>query len=182
MEEQLLEFPKTEIDPNLLKLQEKVYEFTVSVILKHEMKFFELASKMNRLDIVNTTNQTIIDMIMIATNDFYNMCYFTMQNNNDIPIRNVIKEMDELTDYGWWILLDKLIRLTIDAHIDIVREDIIVDSSDLYNESVYNQLYDYLCDKNVIHIFSKGCDDDIEFTFVSDGNKPFDIVIDKKII
>lgn len=178
----LLDFPKTEIDPNLLKLQDMVYEFITSVILKNDKFIFNLLSNMDQIEIFTTTNQTIIDMISTCTYEFYNNCYFDIQNNKENPLTQVIMEMTKFADYGPHILLDKLIRLTIDTHIDVDREKIIITDIELYNLSIYNQVYHYLCNRNIIHVLSKGVGDDMPFVNVPINELPFKIIFDKKIL
>jgi len=179
----LMEFPKTEIDPRLIKLQEMIFDFITDIIIRHEKKMFEVVHKLNspRVDFITTTNQTVIDMISLCTHEFYNKCYFDMQHGINNDITNIIKQMEKLVDYGWWVLLDKLIRMTIDTHINVVREDIMIDSEELFFQTIYDQVYEYLCDRNLIHVFCKGPNDDIKFMEIPEHIKPFDIIIDKKI-
>ena len=179
-------FPRASIDAKLLKLQKEVTEFVTSVILKHEKDFYDLIRihfPENMEEILGSTNPSIISMITEITNIFYNKIYYDIQHKNNTPIANTILDMCELVDYGPHILLDKLIRLTFDAHIDVVREQLAFKNNDLdlYHKSVLNQINIYLSSKNLLHILSKGTDEDGPFVDLPEGLSAFNIVIDKNI-
>ena len=179
-------FPKATIDPKLLKLQKEVTEFVTSVILKHEKEFNDLVNlhfKTQIQQILGTTCRSIIVMITETTNKFYNKIYYDIQHKNNNPLNNIIMELCEYTDYGPHILLDKLLRLTLDAHLEINREQLAVENNnfDLYQKSVLNQINIYLLSKNLLHVLSKGEDDECSFVEIPDGQNAFDIVIDKNI-
>lgn len=179
-----LTFPKATIDPKLYKLQESVVEFVISTILKNESDFYALVEKNcneKKEDILGTTNPSIIEMITLTTNKFYNKIYLDIQNKNNNELANVVIEMCQHCEYGPHILLDKLLRLTIEAHYDVWREKLTIDNLDLYQKSILTQLSLYLLSKNILHIFSKGDGDDIPFVNVNDGNA-FSISIDKNIL
>jgi hypothetical protein len=179
-----LTFPKATIDPKFLHLQKEVTEFITSVILKHEMDFYNLVKANFLLDIDNilgSTNPTIIQMITEITNIFYNKIYYEIQRGISTPITNLVLNMRTYADYESHILLDKMIRLTIDAHLDVVREKLALNDLELYQKSVLNQINIYLLSKNLLHILSKGIDEDGPFINLPDGQKAFDIVIDKNI-
>lgn len=175
-------FPRATIDPKMIKLQAEVTEFVTSVILKHEKKFYELAEKMNKKeDILGLTTPTIIEMINESNSSFYNNLYLDIQNCKDTPITNIIHEMVSYANYGPHILLDKLLRLTLDMHLDINREKLSLDDLDTYHKSILNDINNYFFGKDILHILSKGADDDTPFQNVPLGEKPFDIIVDKQI-
>ncbi|XWV25631.1 mg275 protein [Tupanvirus deep ocean] len=179
-------FPKATVDPKLLKLQKEVTEFVTSVILKHENEFYKLIDKhfKNRKDaILGTTCSSIIQMITETTNKFYNKIYYEIQHKQDTPLSNVILEMCEYSEYGAHVLLEKLLRLTLDAHIEVNREQLVLQNNDysLYEKSVLNQINVYLLSKNLLHVLSKGPDDSGPFIDIPEGKKAFDIIIDKNI-
>jgi len=178
-------FPKATIDEKLIKLQKEVTEFITSTILKHEADFCTLVLK-NFPDLVEnilgTTSKTIIQMITEITNKFYNQLYFDIQNNNTTNISKLILEMCQYANYGPHILLDKLVRITLDCHIEINREELNLFNVNEYMESVLVHINKYLLSINLLHILSKGPDDDnIPFVNVPVGEKPFNIVIEKNI-
>lgn len=179
-------FPRATVDPKLLLLQKDVTEFVTSVILKHEMDFYTLVDKIfptEKSKILGSTNPTIIQMITEITNKFYNKIYFDIQHCFNTSLTQLIYQMCEHADYGAHILLDKMIRLTVDIHIDVIREKLILqkNDSDLYQKSVLNQINIYLLSKNLLHILSKGEDEDGPFVNLPDGQKAFEIIIDKNI-
>ncbi|XWV26969.1 hypothetical protein QJ857_gp0080 [Tupanvirus soda lake] len=179
-------FPKATVDPKLLKLQKEVTEFVTSVILKHENEFYKLIEKhfKNRMEnILGTTCSSIIQMITETTNKFYNKIYYEIQHKQNTPLANVVLEMCEYAEYGPHILLEKLLRLTIDAHIEVNREQLILQNNnyDLYEKSVLNQINVYLLSKNLLHVLSKGPEEDGPFVDIPDGQKAFDVIIDKNI-
>lgn len=177
-----LVFPKATIDPKLYKLQGDVTEFVTSVILKHELDFFNLISllfpdKIN--DILCNTCESINEMIMESTCHFYNKIYREIQNKIPSQLSQTIMEICEYTDYGPHILLDKLFRLTLDIHLEIVREKLFLENNDLdlYQKLVLNQINVYLLSHNLLHILSKGPDEDIPFVEVPEGQDVFSIEI-----
>uniref|UniRef100_A0A6C0LRG1 Uncharacterized protein n=1 Tax=viral metagenome TaxID=1070528 RepID=A0A6C0LRG1_9ZZZZ len=177
-------FPPATIDSKLISLQKNAVEFISSVILKHEKFFYDLVNKdlLSELEsLLGTTDQVILDMITTTTNDFYNKLYFDVQHKNDMEIVKWINEMAILGGYGAHILLDKLIRLTISIHFDIIREELDISNYKKYNDSLHKQLSYLLVNINFLHIFSKAPDDETEFFCVPENSSPFKIIIDKPI-
>ena len=183
-------FPKATVDPKLIKLQSDITVFVTSVILKHEKEFYRLVNTHFAAEfesILGNTTSSIISMITETTNKFYNKLYFDIQNSNTTDLSEIIMEMCELVDYGPHILLDKLLRLTLEIHLDVVREQLAFTDKkslrdyDLYEKSVLMQINTSLLSLNLLHIFSKGADEDGPFVVVPPGENPFDIVIDKNI-
>lgn len=181
-----LSFPKATIDPKLIKLQKDVTEFITSVILKHEKEFYQLIQKYfnDKMEyLLGLTCSSIIEMITTTTNKFYNNIYSDIQYKRTTDLSNLILEMCEYTEYGPHILLDKLIRLTLEAHLEINREQLVLNGDDysLYEKSVLNQTNVYLLSCNLLHLLSKGPDDNGAFEDIPEGMNAFDIVIDKNI-
>ena len=180
-----MSFPKATIDPKLIKLQKDVTEFITSVILKHEKEFFSLVQnkfgKKNMDKVLGTTNKSIIEMIKEITVKFYNKLYFDIQNKVETPLTELILNMCEFAEYGAHILLDKLFRLTLDAHIDVSREQLVIKKEDKYLKSVLNQINIYLLSKNLLQIFSKNEGEDIPFINIPAGEQAFSVFIDKNI-
>ncbi|AUV58218.1 hypothetical protein [Bandra megavirus] len=186
IEDDELVFPRATIDAKLSKLQHDVTEFITSVILKHEREFYELILNNNK-DNINqllcNTQSIIINFIQLVTNKFYNNIYRDIQNKNNTNLANLIIEMSEYADYGPHILLDKLVRLTISIHLDINREQLVLNNFcyDIYEKSLLSQINICLLTYNLLHMLSKAPDEDIPFVNIPDGQNAFDIIIDKNI-
>lgn len=175
-------FPKASVDPKLIRLQKEVIDFVTSIILKHEKYFYvtvqqHFPSKLE--SILGEPSKTIIEMILEVINKLYNQIYHDIQNNQPTALATIILDMTEFTDYGPHILLDKLARLTLDAHLEISREQLVIDDIDLYEKSVLGQLNIYLLSKNLLHAMSKGPNDDTPFVALSSGQKAFNITVNK---
>jgi len=182
--EQELFFPKAEIDPGLIKLQVIAKEFIIWVILKHEKILYNLISKMSNKNhkIIMTTNKTIIDLIIECTNTFFNKCYLDVQNQNMTLESETITEMSYYAKYSPHILLNKLIHVTLDIHIDIVRENLCIDNIDEYNNTLQEEINRiFLSTVNLAHVLSKGPNDDEKFIKVAGDENPFKVIIDKHI-
>lgn len=186
-----LDFPRATINPKLQKLQSLVTEFITSVILKHEKEYYNLVFKMYKEHaeyLLGTTQNTIISTICTLTKTFYNKLYHSFQKNDQSNGSvKFIQEMVSYTDYGPHILLDKLFRITIDIHLDIIREELIVDETvekpfDVYYDSLSIQLNKKLVSYNLLNALSKNDDDnDGQFIVVPDNHEVFDINIDKPL-
>ena len=176
-------FPKTEINPFMLKLQVMVREFITTVIIHHEQLIYNIITKNNfEPSLLTTTNKTIIDLIIECTKTFYNKCYMNLQNEVITTETTNILEMSYYAQYSPHILLNKLIHLTLDIHIDIVRENLILKSIDEYFDAIQGEIaYQFLSSINLVHVLSAGLEEDEDFINVSNGEKPFDIIIDKHI-
>lgn len=177
-----LVFPKATIDPKLYKLQKDVTEFVTSIILKHELDFLGIISQNfpDKIDdILCNTCESINEMIMETTCHFYNKIYREIQNKIPSQLSHTIMEMCECTNYGPHILLDKLFRLTLDAHLEVVREQLSWENndSDLYQKLILNQVNVYLLSHNLLHILSKGPDEDIPFVEIPEKQNVFSIEI-----
>jgi hypothetical protein len=171
-------FPKATVEPRLIKLQTEVTEFVTSVILNHERIFYHTICNNfadMKTEILGTTCPTIIQMVTTSTNKIYNEYYLQIQNHVQNDITNLICEISSYGNYGCHILLDKLVRLTIDIHHEIIREKLSLDNIDLYLKTVLDQINVYLLSTNLLHILSKGPNDDTEFYVVPDGEVPFNI-------
>ena len=176
-------FPRASVDPRLLKLQSDVTEFVTGIIINHETKFYDLIDKnfpdcTTKNNILGTTCKEIIEMITLSTNTLFNNIYLNIQNKTLDTVSNLVIEMAAYGNYGPHILLDKLVRLTINIHHEIIREELCVNTLDLYLKTVLKQVNVCLLSTNLLHILSKGPDDDTEFCVVPDGQKPFDITAD----
>lgn len=178
-------FKKANISTNRVKLQKETIEFVTSVILNHEKKFYDITSNHFNGEyekILGETRKHIIDMITESTNRFFNNLYFDIQNKIDSDLTTLVYKMCSYMSYGPHILLDKLLRLTYDAHIEINREELICDRTyDNYIESVLMQINIYLKSKNLLHIMAKGPDDDTPFVNVPENTQPLAVIIDKNI-
>ena len=176
-------FVKPKINEKYVELQKLVVEFVTSLVLKHETEFYELVDKRlkGRFDILATTSKTIIQMITETTNKYYNDLYLSIQNNTENPSKKLITEMTDCVEYGSNVLLDKLIHFTLDTHIDVTRENLLVKNVDLYTKSVLAEINLFLQSTNIIKRMAKDEGDDVPFVNVPPAEKPFNIVIDKNI-
>jgi hypothetical protein len=179
-----MSFPKASVDPILLKLQKEVTEFVTSVILKHEGDLYDLMKKQfpDQLeDILGLTTNKIISMITLLTNNFYNKLYFDVQNKVDSKLVDLVNEMSEFAKYGPHILLDKIIRITYHVHLDVDREKLQIDNKDIYLKCVLQDINLSLLSFNLLHVLSKGPDDDTPFAIVPKGELPFNIIVEKNL-
>lgn len=179
-------FPRPYMDPKMLTLQGEVVDFVTSVILKHEKEFYQLVQKIfpSKLEyLLGSTGPSIISMITEITKEFYNKIYYDIQHKIESDTAKLVLKICQNTDYGPHILLDKLLRLTFEVHLDVVREQLVVqnDDYDLYQKSVLNQINVVLLSKNLPHIMTKCYDEDTEFVNIPEGENAFNIVIDKNI-
>ena len=186
-------FPKAQIDSRHLDLQKEVVDFITSVILNHEIEFYQLVEKIfptKLKDLLESTGPSIIQMIVETTNKFYNKIYYDIQHKNPTPLAIAILDMCKLTDYGPHILLDKLLRLTLEIHLDVIREELVVNYNssradnnpyDIYQKSVLTQINIKFRSHNLVHIMAKGEDEDTDFVDIPEGEYAFNIVIEKNI-
>lgn len=165
------------------KLQNLVVEFITSLILKHEQEFYLLVqNKLNmRFDILNTTNKTIIEMIIAINNKYYNDLYLSIQNNKENSCKNLILDMQKFVEYDTYILLFKLLHLTLEAHIDIYRENLVTNNLDLYKKTTLSEINLFLQSANIIDAFRNQPDDCIKIPAIAAGQLPFNIVIHKNV-
>lgn len=176
-------FPKAGTNPNMFKLQILVRDFITSLVLKHEQTMYKTITQ-NGYDMsyLLTTNKVGIDLIKECTEDFFNSCYNDLQNENITADTTTILEMSYLAEYSPHILLNKLIQVTLDVHIGVVRENLSHESADKYFHGVQAEIeYLFLSSVNLIYILSKGLEDDEDFINITNGRKAFEVVIDKHI-
>ncbi|AVL94609.1 hypothetical protein ma223 [Moumouvirus australiensis] len=178
-------FPKATIDPKLSQLQKNTTEFITSVILKHEKELFLLVSQYDKQNINEffcTTNSKIIEAITMLTNKFFNDLYRKIQDEIQTPLTILALEMCKFAEYGPHILLDKLIRIVISIHLDINREQLVLNEDyELYEKSLLNQINICILSYNLLHMLSIGPDENIPFNKIPEGMNAFNIVIDKNI-
>ena len=181
-----LSFPRATIDGKLIRLQKDVVEFVTSVILKHESEFYHLVKDNfpDKLEeILCITNPSIIEMIVKTTTKFYNNIYHDIQNKKIYGLTQIILDMCEFAEYAPHFLLNKLIYLTVDVHLEIPREKLVIQNNDLdlYHKSILIYLNFHLLSHNLLDMFAKTDNENNQFVFPSDGQNAFDIVIDKNI-
>ena len=179
-------FPKATVDPRLLKLQKESTEFITSVILKHEREFYQLVEKNfpSQLSIIlGQTRSHVIEMITQTTNKFFNQVYRDIQHGVDSGSARAINKICQFADYAPHILLDKLMRITLDVHLDIPREKLIFDDNnyETYEQSVLTYLNLNLLSYNLLNDLDKNDNDEGDFVNVPDNKNAFDIIIDKNI-
>ena len=184
-------FEKAQVPKHLLDLQTEVIEFVTSVILKHEREFYDLINKNfphSHKKILGNTRRSIIEMITLTTNKFYNNLYTDVQNaiiSNDFSncLVKVIRDMCQKINYNAHILLEKLIHLTLEVHIEVSREELVFDNDyDVYEKSVLMQINLRLLSINLIHLLQFDIGDAGDFVFIPEGKKAFNVIIDKNIM
>lgn len=153
-------FPKASEDIELVDFQKDIIEFITSVILKHEQEFYQLAGKhfANISEILLTTdNQSINEMIKLTTNKFYDDLCRNVNEEHITSTSQIIIDMQIKYKFVPRVLLDELRKLTLDTHLGISREKLILNdnSIDLYQKSILMQLNLYLSSFNMIELFSK---------------------------
>lgn len=185
-----LSFPKATIDPKMVQLQKDTVDFVTSVILMHENDFYRLVTEHyngNYELILGHTKAHIINMISMATNTYYNSVYKLVQESYENPyergaeIVELILTMKNFGGYGAHVLLDKLIRLTFETHIDVVREKLVFTDKDAFEQSVLSEVNTKLLSLNLLHIMAKGENDNDNFVILPEGVSAFDIKIDKNV-
>ena len=180
-----MSFKPPTIEPDMLALQDKVAAFVTDVIILSEKTFYQLSDTLEKQNlstkeaILCHTQKAITKMISLTIETFYNNFYKMIQTeitdgkSSCFTEVTQIKDMAKLGGYGPHILLDKLFRLTIDMHYEIIRENLDVTSQEVYVKTVLNQINVYLMSSNLLHWMSKGPDDDIPFYICPDGSVPF---------
>ena len=176
-----IELPKTAINPNLIKLQSEATEYITSIILLHEKRFYEIVQNNfpdKKSDILGTTCKTIIDMISEATNTYFNQIYLDCQNKKYTVDVSLVIRMASYGEYGPHILLDKLIRLVLDIHCDVIREELCVDNLEKYTDTILKQINSNLKKMTLIYELEKSSDDTNEFWHVPANKQPFSVSLD----
>lgn len=176
-----MNFPKAMKNSKMSILQSKVTAYVSELILLHEIKFYNLVHKnfpKKKPEILGTTCKTIIDMISEANSSHFNRLYSDCQNNKFTPEVMLIHSMTEYGAYGPHALLDKLVRITLDIHTDIVREDLCLDDLDQYKQTIQDQINDYLLNSTLLYILEKDQTDTTNFISVPPNTKPFQINLD----
>lgn len=179
-----MQFPKAKINTDFYKIQSDVSEIVTSIIIYHEKLFYNLIKKdyPNKIkELLASTNSTIILMITKSLNNYFNKVYLQIQNKINNPMTELILKTSEYCNYGPHILLDKMLRITLETHLDIIRENLIIENIDLYLKSVLTEINIFLQSLNLFHVLAKGINDDVPFMDIPEGKLAFDIVIDKNI-
>lgn len=168
---------------SVIKLQERVVEFITSVILNHESNIKDLVNLHfgeEKESILTTNNQTIIEMIGVTTNHFYNQLYYQIQNNKPTETSRLILSMSEDIAYGSHVLLDKLIRLTLDIHVNINREELDSNAGiENFHKSLLRQINNLFMKNNLYYYLAPKEEDAYPFVNIPEGEKAFNIVIKK---
>lgn len=166
-----------------VQIRKNIVDFITDVILRHEQFIYELVEKNMKSDmanILNKSNITIYQLISTLTDDFFNNLYFDIQNEVVSDVTTTIKNLASELDYGPHILLNNLYKITVDAHFEIPREELIItDKIDTYLNRIVMHINGYIMTKNIYEIFDKHDGDDIQFVVMKDGIKPFNSKIIK---
>lgn len=172
-------------DPKLIRLQKDVTEFVTQIILKHEREYYYFVHNnfhSERIALLGETNKSVIEVIVAMTNKFYNVLYKNIQNSVIGGQEIEILDMCKMADYGPHILLDRLIKLTLDLHIEVVRESLEVnDDYEAYIKSVLKEINYHLISRNLLDYLKKCDDDDTPFMILSDDQDAFSIKIERNV-
>lgn len=132
-------------------IQNLVARFISDVIILHERTFYTLIKKvmsddMNFLCIIS---QEIYDMISISIGDFYTKLFRSIVlykrggQENKIDDNPFLKDLIKISKKGSYDILKlilKLFHLNVDIHTDICREELIIDSIEVYIQTLINQI------------------------------------------
>lgn len=194
---------KNEID-KMAKLQNNVVDFIILTILRHEHEFYKLVKHnfpTKYTYILGTTNKSIIEMITQTTTKFYNNIYHSFQNDKISDIGQKLIDICEETEYNVHILIKKLIRLTVDLHLDLWRENLKFDDNnqtngqfkvqdleqnehieqEKYIHSIQDEINDKIININFVHILTTNNDKNDAYPNLPYEKNAFDIIIDKQI-
>lgn len=183
MEEEDNEFiiQKATVDPSMIELQREVTDFITSAILIFEKDFYQIIKEHNpsQLETILSTNTaTIIRMIVETVNSFYNRIYSDIQNSVSTPLTAMVQSMCSYVTYGPHILLDKLIRLTVEIHGNFNREAIVVEPDmATFEMSVLEQINAKLISIKLIPYMATAPDDDKPFVIVEKGKNAFNLTL-----
>lgn len=168
---------------NERKLQKLVVEFITSLVLKHEQDFYNLVNdKLNgKFDILTTTNKAIIEMIIAINNKYYNDLYLSIQNNTENAAKVLVQEMHKLVQYDIYTFLYKMLHLTLEAQIDIYRENLAINNLEIYKKTVLTEINLFLQSTNILDALEHKPDDNLKIPEILPGQIPFNVVIHKNI-
>lgn len=168
-------FSKANHDPSLLLFQKDLTELITSIILDHETTFFNIISIYFNLNILSSPSSTIIYMIKEITINFFNKLFLDIQNKNETSITILIIKLSKKMNYEPYILLNRLIHIILDLHLQISREKLIINNLNLYLKSVLDQINIYLLSCPLLELFLKKSNHNIP---LPNSIVPFDIVIE----
>lgn len=177
-----LSFPPAVLDPRLVTLQDQTAAFVTRVIIQHETEIYAFLGQQfpdKKVELLGTTNDTIYRFISVFTHKFYNRLYKAIQNGTHAPYLEDFIELIPNADYEPHILLDRLIRLTLDIHAEISRERLASEADcDAYIKTVLNQINLYLPSLNLIDYLMATEQDQGPFVPVPEGEDAFKVSID----
>lgn len=181
-------FDKPVVPQEAVKLQKEVVEFVTSVIIKHEEHLTKIVMSMHSDSnmvalILGSTHAHIIEMIVALSNDFYNSVYKDVQahivdKKEPTDLVKLVVKMSGYAKYGPHILLEKLIRYTVDCHTEIIREDLDLFDTESYKYSVLDQINTFIKKNPPLHLFSRRqTENRTEFVVVPDGERAFNVSV-----
>jgi len=182
--------PEIPLDPQLIQLQRDGCNFVGQIIASIEGRifdsFYDIMKKgrpsLSEEDLgvlvgeqMTTTSRGLIKCLERLTVEFYNNAYYALQYDKlgqpekiSFVFRDIIKEIKQMAELGGYephVLLDKLFRLDVDIHFDILRENLNAITKENLCLTLASQMNLFLTDFPVFKFFAKGEDDEIAFTF-----------------
>lgn len=175
-------FPPAMLDPRLITLQDQTAAFVTRVIVQHETEIYVFLGQQfpdRQVELLGTANDTIYRFVCVFTHKFYNRLYKAIQNGTSAPYLEEFLELMPNADYQAHILLDRLIRLTLDIHAEISRERLASDADcGAYINTVLNQINLYLPSLNLIDYLQATEQDQGPFVLLPAGEDAFKVSID----
>lgn len=178
----------TNTNDKLVSLQNSSIEFITSTIVHNEKSFYKLIEKIspNKLSLLTFENPSIIEMIRLTTNDFYNQIYSDLQNQVQTPLTTLVKKISgsdsptpDPVDMPPHILLGKLININAFIHLNLNRTKISIIDIEQFELTILSEINEYVQKNPVINMLIKGPDDNALLVNIPPGEKAFNIVIKK---
>lgn len=200
--------PTPPLDPVLIAMHKYACDFVAQVIVSMEEKLYDtsytlfksqmpqnsdedIRTKVNQF--MTTTSDPVVKCLEEMTKFFYNNLYYSLQKEYfDVPPEEqVISQFEQIIpdlkahaktmDYPPHVLLDKLFRLNVDLHFDILREKLSAFTKEELCMTLATQINLYLTDVNTIKFLARGEDDEITLVYRNPKNPddaPFQLEIE----
>jgi hypothetical protein len=192
--ENLMEIPAPveTLTPEFATLMDKASKFISTIIKNHASQLYKLVGKTSQ-DAKNFYDEnnraTITKCIVAMTNSTFNKILHNFQNKIPDVIVNEFTPMLDLCSYGPHILLNKLLVMTLDVHMDVMYDttDVadltfrkrtpFIDHMKVVNKQVDKLLIKY--SSEFMEILRKTEKDNSEYKPVPEGQSAFDCKIEE---
>ena len=173
---------------SLINKQDALAQVITFIIVNNETSMFETIGKNfndNKLDILcEDMSNTVILMIEYMTNRSFNKIYHDIQNDSTSDLVNKINYIAQDLPYGKHVLVEKILKLTLDVHTDIVRSNLVVTDDkniDKYIDSLMIEINASLQNKNFYYILTDYDEntDTRPWIHVDNDTQVFDVKITK---